>query len=45
MFQKLNNQMQSVNMEKLVFEEKWLPTATVAIMRPLKEWMLEMTGW
>jgi hypothetical protein len=34
-----------VNMENLVFEEKWLPTATVAIMRLLKEWVLEMTGW
>jgi len=22
-----------------------LPTAAVAIMRLLKEWMLEMTGW
>jgi hypothetical protein len=29
--------MPSVNMENLVFEEKLLPTATVAIMRLLKE--------
>lgn len=41
MFQKLSHEMQSVNMENLVYEEKWLPTATAAIMRLLKEWMLE----